>query len=94
MATSGTPTMLSLDTLRTEFPGRVSAPGDAEYDQARAVLMGGIDKHPAVVIRVEDTSEVARVLTLARETGLELAVRCGGRCGPGTTERVCSTSPR
>jgi hypothetical protein len=88
MAISGTPTMLSLETLRTEFPGRVIAPGDTVYDRARTVLMGGIDKHPAVIIRVDDASEVARVLTLARETGLELAVRCGGHSNAGhsTTE--------
>ena len=88
MAIPSTPTMLSIDTLRTEFPGRVIAPGDAEYDQARTVLYGGFDKHPAVIIRVEDATEVARVIELARETGLELAVRSGGHSNAGhsTTE--------
>jgi FAD/FMN-containing dehydrogenase len=88
MAISPSPTMLSIDTLRTEFPGRLIAPGDAEYDQARTVLYGGFDKHPAVIIRVEDANEVARVIQLARETGLELAVRSGGHsnAGHGTTE--------
>jgi hypothetical protein len=88
LAISSTPTVLSIDTVRTEFPGRVVAPGDAEYDQARSVLMGGIDKHPAVIIRVEDANEVARVIELARDTGLELAVRSGGHSNAGhsTTE--------
>jgi FAD/FMN-containing dehydrogenase len=88
VAIPSTPTMLSIDTLRTEFPGRVIAPGDAEYDQARTVLYGGFDKHPAVIIRVEDATEVARVIELARETGLELAVRSGGHSNAGhsTTE--------
>jgi len=88
MATSSTPTMFSIDTLRTEFPGRVIAPGDAGYDQARTVLYGGFDKHPAVIIRVEDANEVARVIELARESGLELAVRSGGHSNAGhsTTE--------
>ena len=47
-----------------------------------------IDKHPAVIIRVEDANEVARVIQLARETGLELAVRSGGHSNAGhsTTE--------
>ena len=44
--------MLSVETLRTEFPGRVIAPDDAEYDKARMILFGGIDKHPAVIIKV------------------------------------------
>ena len=88
MAISSTPTALSIETLRTEFPGRVIAPGDAEYDQARTILFGGIDKHPAVIIKVEDANEVARAIELARETGLELAVRSGGHSNAGhsTTE--------
>ena len=88
MAISESPTVLSVETLRTEFPVRVIAPGDAEYDQARTVLFGGIDKHPAVIVKVEDANEVARVIELARETGLELAVRCGGHSNAGhsTTE--------
>ena len=88
MAISSSPTVLSVESLRTEFPGRVIAPGDKDYDQARTILFGGIDKHPAVIIKVEDANEVARVIELARETGLELAVRCGGHsnAGHGTTE--------
>jgi FAD/FMN-containing dehydrogenase len=88
MAISSSPTMLSIDTLRTEFPGRAIAPGDPNYDEARAILFGGFDKHPAVIIRVEDANEVAKVIELARETGLELAVRCGGHSNAGhsTTE--------
>jgi hypothetical protein len=88
MAISSTPTLLSIETLRTEFPGRVTAPGDATYDRARTILFGGFDKHPAVIIEVEDANEVARVIELARETELELAVRCGGHSNAGhsTTE--------
>ncbi len=54
------------------------APDDAGYDQARAVIYGGIDRRPAVTIRVADANDVARVVLLARETGQELAVRSGG----------------
>jgi hypothetical protein len=69
---------LSIPQLRAVLNGRVIAPGDAGYDQARAVFYGGIDRRPAVVIRVADATDVARVISLARETGLELAVRSGG----------------
>ncbi|HLE88947.1 MAG TPA: FAD-binding oxidoreductase [Candidatus Limnocylindria bacterium] len=80
--------MLSIENLRSQFPGRAIAPGDAGYDAARSVMLGGVDRHPAVVIRVADANEVARVIALARETGLELAVRSGGHssAGHGTTE--------
>ena len=74
---------LSIPQLRAEFSGRVIAPGDAEYDEARTVFIGGIDRRPAAIIQVADTIDVARVLTLARQTGLELAIRSGGHSGPG-----------
>ncbi len=83
MSVSSTPTLLSIPTLRTEFPGRVIGPEDPTYDEARAVMYGGFDKRPAVIIRVADANEVARVLMIARETGLELAVRSGGHSNAG-----------
>jgi FAD/FMN-containing dehydrogenase len=85
---NSTATQLSIPRLRADFPGRVIAPGDAGYDQARAVFYGGLDKRPAVIIRARDAGEVARVIALAHETGLELAVRSGGHsnAGYGVTE--------
>jgi FAD/FMN-containing dehydrogenase len=75
--TSHTPT-ISIPRLRDEFDGRVIAPGDPDYDQARAPFYGGVDRHPAVIIRPADAAGVARVVALARDSGLDLAVRSGG----------------
>ena len=72
------PTTISIPELRKDFKDRVIAPGDTEYDKARTVFYGGVDRHPAVIIKVADTNEVSRVVNLARESGLELAVRSGG----------------
>ena len=69
---------LSIADLRTSVKGRVSAPGDEEYDEVRAVFLGGIDRRPAVIIRVADADDVATVVALAGDTGLELAIRSGG----------------
>ena len=77
------PNLLSISQLRSDFNGRIIAPGDAEYDQARTVFYGGIDRRPAFIIRVKDADDVARVLSLARETGLPLAVRGGGHSVAG-----------
>jgi FAD/FMN-containing dehydrogenase len=64
--------------LRASLNGRVITPGEDGYDEARTVFYGGIERRPAVIVRPADASHVARVVSLARETGLELAVRSGG----------------
>ncbi len=74
---------LDIPALRAAMDGRVIVPGDAEYDAARTVFTGGIDRHPAAILRPRDTAEVAAVIALARQTGLELAVRSGGHSTAG-----------
>jgi FAD/FMN-containing dehydrogenase len=69
---------ISIPDLRHTFDGRVIAPGDESYDRARTLFYGGMDRRPAVIIRPADADEVSRVVSLAAETGLDLAVRSGG----------------
>lgn len=69
--------------FRTALKGRVIAPGDDGYDEARTVFYGGFDRKPAVIARVADETDVSRVISLARETGMELAVRSGGHSVAG-----------
>lgn len=76
-------TSLPIPQLRAELTGRVIAPDDADYEDARTVFPGGIDRRPAVIVRVANATDVARVVALARETGLELAVRSGGHSNAG-----------
>jgi len=61
--------------------GQVIRPGDADYDRARTVFLGGVDRRPAVIVRVANNSDVSRVVALARDTGMPLAVRSGGHSG-------------
>jgi FAD/FMN-containing dehydrogenase len=56
----------------------VIAPQDAGYDEARTIFYGGFDRHPAAIVRVANPTDVSHVVALARESGLELAVRSGG----------------
>ena len=76
-------TTLSIPQLRNAFGDRVIAPDDGRYDQARTVFYGGFDRHPAAIIRPVDAAEVQRVVSLARDTGLPLAVRSGGHSVAG-----------
>jgi FAD/FMN-containing dehydrogenase len=82
------PTRSSIAQLRATLNGRVIRPDDPGYDEARTVFYGGIDRYPAAIVRVKDALDVSRVVTLARESNLELAVRSGGHSGAGhgTTE--------
>jgi FAD/FMN-containing dehydrogenase len=75
--------MLSTPRLTEELNGRVITPDDSDYDEARTVFYGGIDRRPAAIVRVADAEDVARVIGVARETGMELAVRSGGHSIPG-----------
>jgi FAD/FMN-containing dehydrogenase len=78
-----TPATISIPKLRKDFKDRVIAPGDPDYDKARTVFYGGVDRHPVVIIKVSDANDVARVVNLARESRLELAVRSGGHSSVG-----------
>jgi FAD/FMN-containing dehydrogenase len=78
---------ISIAKLRKTFDGRVIAPGDESYDNARSLFYGGMDRRPAVIIRPIDADDVSRVLALAAETGLDLAVRSGGHSIAG--QSVC-----
>ena len=74
---------VTIPQIRSLIRGRVIAPGDEGYDAARTVFYGGIDKRPAAIVRVADADDVARVVSLARDQGLELAVRSGGHSTAG-----------
>ncbi|HEX6025907.1 MAG TPA: FAD-binding oxidoreductase [Solirubrobacter sp.] len=81
--------MLPTVALQDEINGRVISPDDPDYDGARAVFLGNVDDHrPQLIVRAADEADVARVIALARETGLELAVRSGGHgsAGHGTSD--------
>jgi FAD/FMN-containing dehydrogenase len=74
---------MRLDSIRTHIKGRVIEPGDANYDDARAVFVGGFDHHPSLIVRPADASDVAAAIALAQENRLELAVRSGGHSTMG-----------
>jgi hypothetical protein len=74
---------INIIDLRGRIKGRVITPQDEGYNQARAVFYGGHDRQPAAFIRVKDGEDVASVIALAQESGIELAVRSGGHSTAG-----------
>jgi FAD/FMN-containing dehydrogenase len=77
-----------IDDLRGTVRGPVIGPDDAGYDEARTVFYGGFDRRPAAIVRVADGDDVARVISIAADSGADLAVRSGGHstAGHSTTE--------
>lgn len=63
--------------------GELLRPGDHDYESARRVWNGTVDRHPALIARCRTTAEVAAAVRMATTTGLEIAVRAGGHSIPG-----------
>ncbi|HSK15340.1 MAG TPA: FAD-binding oxidoreductase [Gaiellaceae bacterium] len=86
--TTVSPDSISIPRIRADLAGRVIGPQDPGYDNARKVFLGLADRRPAAIVRPADAAEVAHVVELARESGLELAVRSGGHsvAGHGVSE--------
>ena len=68
----------SLVNFKTRFSGKVVVSTDAEYDEARALWNGVVDKKPRLIAQCKYAQDAMNTLTLAREKGLTVAVRTGG----------------
>jgi hypothetical protein len=75
--------MSASEAFERSFRGRLIRPSDADYDSARALYNGMIDKRPALIARCTDAADVIACVNFARETGLPVAIRGGGHNGPG-----------
>jgi FAD/FMN-containing dehydrogenase len=70
--------------LAERLRGHVIGTEHPEYDAARRVWNGMIDKRPAAIARCADAVDVATAVRFAAEHELELAVRGGGHNVAGT----------
>ena len=74
---------MSVDALRANLRGDLIQPSDDDYDNARALYNGMIDKRPAAIARCVDTADVIACVNHARENNILLAIRGGGHNGAG-----------
>jgi FAD/FMN-containing dehydrogenase len=69
--------ILGIDALRAQLTGRVIDDSDIDYDTARSVWNGDIDRRPVAIARCTGPSDVAATIAFGREHGLPLSVRGG-----------------
>jgi FAD/FMN-containing dehydrogenase len=67
-----------LTALSRGLRGSLVRPADPQYDEARAVWNGAIDRRPAVIVRCAGTDDVIAALDFALSENLEVAARGGG----------------
>ncbi|CAN7710316.1 FAD-binding oxidoreductase [Rhizobium sp. LjRoot258] len=71
----------------TKFAGTIRGSliqrGDPEYEEARKLYNGMIDKHPLMIARCADVADVISAVNFGRDNGLLVAIRGGGHNGPG-----------
>ena len=73
----------AVQELQGALRGRLITPEDGEYDAARTVFNGMIDRRPALIVRCRGVGDVIAAVRFAREHALLVAVRGGGHSAPG-----------
>jgi FAD/FMN-containing dehydrogenase len=78
----GTVTAVDGEALAQDLKGRIRGPlltpGDVDYDQARSVWNGMIDRRPAAIVRCLGVADVMACVDAARARGVELCIKGGG----------------
>ena len=73
----------AFDQLRAAFRGGLIGPDDPDYDAARRVYNGAVDRRPTLIAQPVDAGDVIAALAFGRANGMPIAVRGGGHHGAG-----------
>jgi FAD/FMN-containing dehydrogenase len=69
--------LAAVEALQGSVLGQVLLAGDDGYDAARAVWNAMIDRHPAVIVRCANATDVSAAVAFARAHGLPISIRGG-----------------
>jgi FAD/FMN-containing dehydrogenase len=72
-----------IGTFKATLRGGLIQRSDADYEEARKLYNGMIDKRPLMIARCVDTADVIHAVRFGRENNLLTAIRGGGHNGPG-----------
>jgi FAD/FMN-containing dehydrogenase len=73
----------AIGKFQARLSGRLIRPGDSDYETARHVWNRAFDKHPALIVRCANSSDVLRAVEFGRGNDLMVAVRGGGHSFSG-----------
>ena len=68
----------AIEALASQLRGRILDAGDADYDEARSIWNGMIDRKPGLIIRCATATDVENAVRFAQDNGLLVSVRGGG----------------
>jgi len=68
----------AIQDFRSRLRGRTLESGQSEYEDARRIQNGLIDRHPAVIVRCSGVADVVEAVNFARTRDLLLSIRGGG----------------
>src|ERR1700674_1490187 len=69
--------------LRESLRGTLIGRDHPDYDDARKLYNGMIDKRPLLIARCADVADVISAVNFGRDNDLRIAIRGGGHNGPG-----------
>ncbi len=85
------------ELARAHLDSTVVDENHRDYDRLRRVYNAVIERRPGAIVLASTASDVQKVVSVAANSGLPLAVRCGGHsfAGLGTCDHgiVCDLSP-
>lgn len=73
-----------IDPFKASLRGTLIQPSDPGYDAARKVHNGMIDRHPRLIAKCANVSDVISAVNFGRENKLLVSVRCGGHNAAGS----------
>lgn len=72
-----------IEEFAAQLRGEITLPGESNYDEARKVYNGMINKRPGMLVKCVDVADVISAVNFGRENNLLVAVRGGGHNGGG-----------
>ncbi|GEO08093.1 FAD-binding oxidoreductase [Segetibacter aerophilus] len=88
VALAGTSAEVVGKELQPFIAGKIFIEGDVEYDMARTIWNGMIDRKPAIIVECKNSDDVKLAVEFAGKQGMLVSVKCGGHNVAGNA--VCN----